>query len=54
MVLMVIFWRCRMPFDAHGCVSTLMNVTFCAKKILIERDKRTDECRFINMNAFGR
>ena len=53
MVLMVVFWDYRMPFDAHGCVSTLMNVTFWAK-ILIERDKSIDECRFIKMNAFSR
>ena len=40
-----------MPFDAHGCVSTLMNVTFYAK-ILFEHDKSIDECRFIKMNVF--
>ena len=39
-VLMVVFWRYRMPFDAHGCVSTLMNVTYA--KILIERDRGID------------
>ena len=52
MVLMVVFWGYRMPFDVHGCVSTLMNVTYA--KILIERDKSIDECRFIKMNAFSR
>ena len=26
MVLMVVCWRYGMPFDANGCVSTLMNV----------------------------
>ena len=26
MVLMVVCWRYRMPFDASGCVSTLTNV----------------------------
>ena len=26
MVLMVVCWRYRMPFDADGCVSTLVNV----------------------------
>ena len=26
MVLMVFCWRYRMPFDANGCVSTLVNV----------------------------
>ena len=53
MVLMVVFWRYRIPFDANGCVSTQMDVTLCAK-ILIERDKSIDECRFIKMNAFSR
>ena len=53
MVLMVVFWRYRMPFDAQGSVSTLMNVTFYAK-VLIECDKSIDECRFIEMNAFSR
>ena len=53
MVLMAIFWRYRMPFDAHGCVSTLIDVPFYAK-ILIERDKNIDECRLIKMNAFSR
>ena len=52
MVLMVVFGRYRMPFDAHGCVSTLLNVTSYAK-ISIERHKGIDECRFIKMNAFS-
>ena len=26
MVLMVVCWRYRMPFDANGCVSTLVSV----------------------------
>ena len=26
MVLMDVCWRCRMPFDANGSVSTLTNV----------------------------
>ena len=54
MELMVVFWRYRMPFDAHGCVCTLMTVNFYAKKKLIERDKSIDECQFIKMNAFLR
>ena len=32
MVLMVVCGHYRMPFDANGCASTLMNVTFYAKK----------------------
>ena len=52
MVLMVVFWHYRMPFDAHGYVFTLMNVTFYAK-ILIERDKSIEECQFIKMNGFS-
>ena len=52
MVLMVVFWRNKMPFDTHRCVSTLMNVTFNAK-ILIESDKSIDKCRFIKTNAFS-
>ena len=52
MVLMVVFWCYRMAYDAHGCVSTLMNVTYA--KILIERDKSINECRFIKMNVFSR
>ena len=30
-VFMVVYWCCRMPLDANGCVSTLMNVTFLCK-----------------------
>ena len=41
MVLMVEIWGYRMPFDAHGCVFTLMNITFYAK-ILIERGESID------------
>ena len=52
MVLTVVFWCSRMPFDAHGCVSTLMNVTFYAKT-LIERDKSVHECRFMNECIFA-
>ena len=26
MVLMVVCWRYRMPFDENGCLSTLVNV----------------------------
>ena len=43
MMLMVVFLRYRFRFDAHGCVSALINVTFYVK-ILIERDKSIDEC----------
>ena len=50
---MVVIWGYRMPFDAHGCVSTLINVTFYAK-ILVERDKSIDGCRFIKINASSR
>ena len=32
MVLMVVRCRYRMPFDANGCVSTLIYVTFYTKK----------------------
>ena len=53
MSLMVVFWRYRMPFNSHGCVCMLMNVTFYAKKILIEHDKSIDECRFIKINVFS-
>ena len=49
MVLMVISWHYRMPFDAHGCVSTLVNVIFNAK-ILIERYKSIYECIFAFMS----
>ena len=41
-VLMIIFWHYRMPFEALGCVSMLMNVTYV--KILIEHDKSIDDC----------
>ena len=53
MVLMVVSWHYTMPFDAHGCLSTLMNVISNAK-ILIEPYKSIDECRFLGMNAFSR
>ena len=53
MMLIVIFWRYRISFDANSCVSTLMKVIFYAK-ILIECDKSIDECWFIKMNAFSR
>ena len=52
MVLMVVCCRYRMPFDANGCVSTLMNVTFYAKT-LNERDKSVNEYRFVKMNVFS-
>ena len=52
MVLMDVFWRYIIPCDAHGCVSTLMNVTYV--NILIERNKSVDESRFIKMNALTR
>ena len=32
MVFMVVCCRYRMPFDANGCLSTLTNVKFYAKK----------------------
>ena len=47
MVLMVVFWRYRMPFDAHWRVSMLM-------KKLIERGKNIDENGLIKMDAFKR
>ena len=54
MVLKVVFWRYRMPYNEHGCVSTLMNVTLYAKS-LIEREKSIENCRrFTKMNAFSR
>ena len=53
MVLLVVCWRYRMPIDANGCVSTLMNVTFCGKT-LIKRDKSVNEYRFVKMNVFLR
>ena len=40
-----------MPFDANVCVSTLMNVTFL-EKMLIESDKRVNECLLNKMNVF--
>ena len=52
MYTVAIFWGYRMPFDAHGCVSTLMKVTYA--KILIEREKSIDERRFIKMKALSR
>ena len=53
MMLMVVFWRCRMPFDTHGWEFTLMTITFHAK-ILTEGDKSIDGYRFIKINAFSR
>ena len=53
MVLMVVCWRYRMPFDAHGSVFTLMNVTFYVN-ILIENDKSVNECQLNKMNVFLR
>ena len=53
MVLMVECCRYRMPFDANGCLSTLMNVTLYAK-ILIESDRSINECRLNKMNVFLR
>ena len=44
MVLMVVCCRYRMPFDANGCVSTLMNVSFYAK-ILVVSDRNVNEYR---------
>ena len=52
MVLMVVCCRYRMPFDANGCVSTLMNVNFYAKKMLIESDRSINEWRLNKMNVF--
>ena len=37
---MVVFWRYKKPFGAHGCVSTLIIVTYA--KVLMERDKSID------------
>ena len=48
---MVVCCRYRMPFDANGSVSTLMNVAFYAK-ILIEGDRSVNECRLNKMNVF--
>ena len=53
MVLTVVFWRYRMPFDAHVCVSKLINGTLYANN-LIERDRSIDGRLFIKMNAFSR
>ena len=53
MVLMVVYWRYRMPFDANGYISTLMNATFYAK-LVIESDRRVNECRLNKMNVFLR
>ena len=39
-----------MPFDANGCVSKLVNVTFYAKN-LNERDKSVNECGINKMNV---
>ena len=50
-VLMVVCWPYRMPLDANGCVSTLMNVTFHAKMV-IESDRSVNECRLNKMNVF--
>ena len=50
MVLMVVCCRYRMPYDANGCVSTQMNVTFYAKKLLIESYRSVNECC---VNEFG-
>ena len=46
MVLMVVCWCYRIPLKANGCGSTLMNVTFCAKKMVIECDRSVNECLF--------
>ena len=54
MVLMVVCCRYRMHFDANGCLSTLMFVTFYAKKMLIESDRSVNECRLNKMNVFLR
>ena len=50
---MVVCYRYRRSFDANGCVSTLMNVTFYAK-MLIESDRNVNECRLNKMNVFLR
>ena len=52
-MLLVVCGRYRMPFDANGCVSTQMNVTFYAR-ILIESDTGVNECRLNKMNVFLR
>ena len=51
MVLMVVYWRYRMPLDANGCISTLMNVTFNAKMV-IESDRSVNKCRLNKINVF--
>ena len=53
MVWMVVCCRYRMPFDANGCVSTLMKVTFYAN-MLIESDRRVNECRLNEISVFLR
>ena len=53
MVLMVVCWPYRMPLDANGCVSTLMNVTFHAKMV-IGSDRSVNECRLNKMDVFLR
>ena len=53
MVLMVVCCRYRMPFDANGCVTTLMNITFYVK-MLIENDRSFNECQLNKMNVFLR
>ena len=50
MVSIVVCCRYRMPFDANGSVSTLMNVAFYVK-MLIESDRSVNECRFNKMNV---
>ena len=52
-MLMVVCWHYLMLSDANSCVSILMNVTFYVK-ILNERDKSVNECRFNKMNVFSR
>ena len=53
MLLMIVCCRYRMPFDANGCISTLMIVTFYAK-MLIENDRNVNECRLNKMDVFLR
>ena len=53
MVLIVIQWRYRMPFCGNGRISTLVNATSWAK-IINERHKSVNECRFNNMDALLR
>ena len=42
MVLIVVRWRYGMPFDANGCVSTLMNVDSikCVNEFVVGVDDR--------------